>query len=152
MDPIRLNDKGLLNSYKFTSKTHSTMSKKYFIPLYAEHIHFLIKRCDWLVTKIYAHYTFEQSKFKKELVIINQVPGRNSETSVEKDFYELMKNSNFGYSCSNNVDNCFFDPVYDESNEINYIKNIKVYLAMKYLTLSLVNLWSRKLHVNSIIL
>ena len=53
------------------------MPKKYFIPLYADHTHFLIKRCGCLVTKIYAHHTFEQSKFKKEFVIMNQVSREN---------------------------------------------------------------------------
>ena len=42
---MRLNDKGLLNSYKATSKTLSIMGKKFFILKYVEHIHFLIKRC-----------------------------------------------------------------------------------------------------------
>ena len=41
------------------------MKLNFFFPLYAEHLHFLIKRARWIVTKIYAHYTFEQSKFKK---------------------------------------------------------------------------------------
>ena len=90
MGAVRLNDKGLLTSYKFASKYHSAMPKKYFILLYVEHIHFLIKRCRWLMTKIYAHYTFEQSKFKKDFVIMNQVSRQNSQTTVEKDFYKLM--------------------------------------------------------------
>lgn len=40
LDAMLLNDKGLLNSFKTTAKTHSTMEKKYFVPLYAEHMHF----------------------------------------------------------------------------------------------------------------
>ena len=43
MNAIRLNDKGLLNSYKFASKNHSAMSKKYSIRLYAQYIHFLMQ-------------------------------------------------------------------------------------------------------------
>ena len=43
---MRLNDEGLLNSFKTTTKTHLTMEKKYFVPLYAEHIHFLVKKCN----------------------------------------------------------------------------------------------------------
>ena len=49
------------------------MKEKAFTPLYAEHIHFLIKRANWLVRKISAYYTFEKSKFKKDFVIINQI-------------------------------------------------------------------------------
>ena len=45
LDTIRLNDKGLINSYKTTAKPQATPSKKYAIPLYAEHFHFLINRC-----------------------------------------------------------------------------------------------------------
>ena len=41
LDAMRLNDKGLLNSYKTTAKTHSTMEETFFIHLCAEHIHFV---------------------------------------------------------------------------------------------------------------
>ena len=122
LDAMRLNDQGLLNSYKATAKTQSTMDKKFFIPLYAEHIHFLIKRCGRLVTRIYSYNTFEQGTFKKEFVIINQVSRQNSETSVEKDFYKLMNNSNFSYGCRNNADNCSFAPLFDEIKELTYVK------------------------------
>ena len=69
----RLNNKGTFNSYKTTATTHSTMEKKIFIPLYAEHLYFLVTSCGWKMTKFYAHYTFEQSKFKNDLIIMNQV-------------------------------------------------------------------------------
>ena len=45
---------------------------KNLIPLYAEHIHILVKRVGWLVTKIYQHFTFEQSKFKQDFFVMNQ--------------------------------------------------------------------------------
>ena len=45
LDAMRLNDKGTINSYKTTVKTHSTMDGKIVIPLYAEHLHLLITRC-----------------------------------------------------------------------------------------------------------
>ena len=32
-----------------------------------------------------------------------------------------MNNSNFGYDCRNNVDNCKFVPIFDEYNEITFI-------------------------------
>ena len=41
---------------------------------------------------------------------MNQVSRQNAKTDVEKDFYKLMSNSNFGYDCQNNADNCFFQP------------------------------------------
>ena len=73
LDAMRLNDKGIINSFKTTAKTHATMDGKIAIPLYAEHLHFLLTRCGWKVTKIRGHYTFEQKKVKKVFVIMNQV-------------------------------------------------------------------------------
>ena len=32
-----------------------------------------------------------------------------------------MNNSNFGYDCRNNIDNCKFVPIFDEYNEITFI-------------------------------
>ena len=37
-------EKDKINSFPYTSKTDSTLVEKNFIPLYAEHLHFLIKR------------------------------------------------------------------------------------------------------------
>ena len=53
---------------------------------------------------------------------MNQISRQNAKTSVEKDFYKLMKNSNFGYDCRNNPDNCFFAPIFDELEELSYAK------------------------------
>ena len=69
-----------------------------------------------------AHYTFEQSKFKNEFVIMNQVSCQNATTDVKRDFFKLMKNSNFGFDCRNNADNCFFQPIYDEIEELSHAK------------------------------
>lgn len=35
LDAIRLNEKGPINSYKTTAKTHATVDKNFAIPLYA---------------------------------------------------------------------------------------------------------------------
>ena len=51
LDAMRVNDQGLLNSYKVTAKTHSTMDKKIFLLLYTEHISFLIKMCGLLLKR-----------------------------------------------------------------------------------------------------
>ena len=37
-------EKDKIKSFSYTSKTDSTLVEKNFIPLYAEHLHFLIKR------------------------------------------------------------------------------------------------------------
>ena len=48
---LQRNDKkDKINTFQYTSKTLSTMEEKRFIPVYAEHLHFLIKRAGWLVT------------------------------------------------------------------------------------------------------
>ena len=83
---MRLNDKGTINSCKTTAKTHATMDKKITIVLYAEHFHLLMTRCGWRVWNVRAHYTFEQSKFKKDFVIMNQVSRQQAKTDVESDF------------------------------------------------------------------
>ena len=122
LDAMRLNDKGVINSFKTRGKTYATMDEKIAIPLYAEHLHFLLSRCGWRVTKIRGHYTFEQKKFKKDFVIMNQVSRQKAQTDVEKDFYKIMNNANFGYDCRNNADNCYFSPIYDEIDELSYAK------------------------------
>ena len=62
----------IINSFKRSAKTHSTLDEKKCIPLYSEHLHFLIKRAWWLVISIYKHFTFEPSKFKEDFVIMYQ--------------------------------------------------------------------------------
>ena len=79
---LRNEEKNTLNSFPYNSKTHSTRKRKNFIPLYAEHFHFLLTRVGWLVTYIIAHFTFEQSKFKKDFVVMNQKARQAATSSV----------------------------------------------------------------------
>ena len=73
--------------------------KKKFIRLYTEHIHFLVTRAGWLVTNIYQHFTFEQAKFKKHFVVMNQKSRQKTTSPVERDFYKLLNNVNFRIDC-----------------------------------------------------
>ena len=109
-------------SYRCTAKSHATMFPKRFIPLYLEDLRFLIKRAGWVVTKLYSHFTFEQEAFKKDFVLMNQKSRQNAKNSIEKDFYKLMNNANFGFDCRNNANNSKFEPLIDEINELTYIK------------------------------
>ena len=76
---------------------------------------------------MHTHYTFEQSKFKKDFVEMNQVSRQKAKAKIEKDFYKLMNNSNFGYDCRNNIDNCKFKPMFDDVEEI---ANIQKYSSL----------------------
>ena len=89
--------------------------------MYLEDLVFCIKRAGWKVTKIHSHLTFEQTRFKQNFILMNQKSRQESKNSVEKDFFKLMNNSNFGYDCKNNIDNCKFVPIFDEYKEITLI-------------------------------
>ena len=52
---------------------------------------------------------------------MNQKSRQQSKNSVEKDFYKLKSNSNLGYDCRNNLDNCKCVPIFDEYKEITFI-------------------------------
>ena len=52
---------------------------------------------------------------------MSQKSRQQSKNSVKKDFYKLMNNSNLGYDCRNNIDNCKFVPILDEFKEISFI-------------------------------
>ena len=49
---------------------------------------------------------------------MNQNARKTAKTSVEKDFYKLLNNSNFGNDCRNNIGNCKLDLLYDGLDEI----------------------------------
>ena len=45
-----------------------------------------------------------------------------------------MNNSNFGYDCRNNLDNCQFVPIFYELQEITYLKRYYNYFDSKVLS------------------
>ena len=89
--------------------------------MYLEDLVFCIKRAGLKVTKIHSHITFEQARFKQKFILMNQKSRQQSKKNVEKDFYKLMNNSDFGYDSRNNLDNCKFVPIFDEYKEITFI-------------------------------
>ena len=121
---IKNNKKGedTLYSIPFNSKTHSTLKEKIYVPLYAEDLYFLTARAGWKVTKVYEHYTFKQDTFKKDFVIMNQNARKTAKTKVEKDFYKLLNNSNFGNDCRTNIGNYNLELIYDGMEELAFIK------------------------------
>ena len=62
---------------------------------------------------------------------MNQRSRQNAKKSIEKDSYTLMNNSNFGYDCCNNLDNCQFVPIFNEIQEITYLKRYYNYFDSK---------------------
>ena len=116
-----------LKSYRCAAKSHARMFPKRFIPLYLEDLRFLIKRVGWVVTKLYSHFTFEQEAFKKDFFLMNQKSRQNAKNSIEKDFYKLMNNANFGFDCRNNANNLKFEPLIDEINKLTYIKRYNLF-------------------------
>ena len=54
---------------------------------------------------------------------MNKKSRQTATSSVEKDFYKLLNNSNFGIDCRSNIDNCTLEPIYDDFSDIAYIKN-----------------------------
>ena len=53
---------------------------------------------------------------------MNQTSRQNAKNNIEKDFFKLMNNANFGFDCRNNANNTKFEPIIDEMSEISYIK------------------------------
>ena len=67
-------------------------------------------------------FKFEQSKFKKDFVVMSQKSKQKATSSLELNFYELLNNENLGIDCRKYIYNCYFDPIHDEIGEISYIK------------------------------
>ena len=88
--------------------------------MYLQHLAFVIKRADLKFTKIHAHLTFEQKRFKRKFILMSRKSRQESKNNIEKDF-KLANNSNFGYDCRNNLVNCKFVPIFDEFKEITYV-------------------------------
>ena len=108
--------------------------KKKIIILFAEHVHIIIKRVGWFVTNIHDHYTFIQSKLKKDFVVANQHFCQKASNSIEINFYKIL-NDNFEIGCCDNMDDCILEPLYDDLDEISYIKKfatISNYDTFKY--------------------
>ena len=122
LELYQVTEDGKPKAYRCTAKSHATLFPKKCIPLYLEDLRFLIKRAGWVVTKRYAHFTFEQDTIKKDFVLVNQFARQNATNDIEKNFYKLMNNSNFGFDCRNNLNNFRFELLINEIEELTYIK------------------------------
>ena len=74
-------------AYRASKKAHVTMlKKKKILPMYLVHLAFVIKRAGWKVTKIHAHLTFEQKRFKEKFVIKIKNQGNYVKITLKKIF------------------------------------------------------------------
>ena len=53
---------------------------------------------------------------------MNQKSRQESKSNIEKDFFKLMNNSNFGNDCRNILDYCDFVPIFDEIGKIQRLQ------------------------------
>ena len=53
---------------------------------------------------------------------MNQKKRQNAKNSIEKGFYKLLNNANNGHDCRSNLDNCDFELIVGNINEITYTK------------------------------
>ena len=53
---------------------------------------------------------------------MNQKSRQNAKNTIERDFFKLMNNENFGFNCRNTANNAKFELIIDEINKITYIK------------------------------
>ena len=60
--------------------------KNNFLPMHLENLVFCIKRAGWKVTNIHSHLTFEQSRLKRNFILMNQKSRQLSKNNVEKEF------------------------------------------------------------------
>ena len=60
------------------------MLEKKIIPIYLEDLKFLIQRVGWIVTRIYSYFTFEQSRYKRDFILMNRKSRQQAKTSIER--------------------------------------------------------------------
>ena len=79
---------------------------------------------------------------------MNQNSREKFKNSIEKGFYKLLNNSNFGYDCRNNLDNCQFVPIFDEYKEVNMLEDTLTFLIQGFHNLLRVTWFDKKLKKN----
>ena len=90
----------------------------------------MTERAGWKVTKVHAHYSFEQEPFKMEYILGNQRARQEAVArgdDVQANFWKLLNNSNFGFDCRDNSQNKSLHLIYDEDAEIEFLTKYEGY-------------------------
>ena len=85
----------------------------------------------WEPVGLLLKYIHIWTRVFQKRVYMNQRSRQNAKNPIEKDFYKLMNNSNFGYDCRNNLDNCRFVSIFDELQENTCLKRYYNYFDLK---------------------
>ena len=128
LSTMRMGKKHNILKYAATEKTHATLDPKKRFSMFIDHIHFLIKRVGWTVTKIHHYHAFEQEPFKKDYILGNQKSRQEAVTrrdDVQGNFYKLLHNANFGFDCRDNSQNKSLHLIYDDYAKIEFINKYK---------------------------
>ena len=59
---------------------------------------------------------------KRTCIVMNQKSRQAAKKSAEKDFFELLNNSNFEYHCRNNLYSCIFEAIFDKMEDQQLVK------------------------------
>ena len=84
---------------------------------------------------------------------MNQKSRQNAKNSIKEDSLKLLNNANFRYHCHNNLDNYQFIPIFDEMNEITYLKRYYNYFdkeVSKFVSSDLIRAKVEEKHNDSI--
>ena len=139
-------ENGNSRAHRAMKKAHALSFKVRFFPKSLEHLAFVISTGGWHITKICSLFTFEQEVFKNNFNLMNQKSRQNAKNSIEKDFFKLMNNSNFGYDCRNGLDNCQFIPMFDELKKVTYLKRYYNFFDQKVSKFVTTDLIKQEIH------
>ena len=114
---MRSGKRGNISSFKATEKTHATLDPKERFPMLLDHIHFLTNRAGWKITRVHAHYTFEQEPFSYLAI---SVLGKKQWNEV------MMCRQIFGFDRRDNSQNKSLHLTYDENAEIEFLTKYEV--------------------------
>ena len=67
---------------------------------------------------------------------MNQKSRKNTKNPINKDLYKFMNNAKFEFNCRNSANNGKFEPIFNEINEISYIKKYYNLFDNKFSNLS----------------